>query len=139
MKSLLNSTSIATRRVVSARNLANGPKYYDDYCRDLVKSKDHASYVAGLLFPKDLRSVYFALHAYNVEIATIKDQIPRSTVQAGRIRFQFWKDVLQHIYSTGTLPPSNSQPVAHALCYNVQKYQLTSRWLERSLEARYSA
>ena len=110
---------------------------FDAYCLELVRSHDHEHYLSGLLMPKEYRGVYFAIHAFNVEIATIRDQIPRNSIQAGRIRFQFWRDSFQSIYSANGIDPANNQPVVHALNYYVHKYNLTSRWFERSLEARY--
>lgn len=109
---------------------------FDSYCQELVKNHDRESFLSGLLLPKELRGVYFAIHAFNVEIATIRDQIPRNSTQAGRIRFQFWRDSFQNIYNSHGIDPSNNQPVVHALNYYIHKYNLTSRWFERSLEAR---
>lgn len=110
----------------------------DGYCFDLVKRHDYESFLSGLLVPKKYRGVYFALRAFNVEIATIKDQVPRSQFQAGRIRFQFWKDVLSQIYSDQQcVAPSINHPIAKALEYYIPRYNLTSRWFERSVEARF--
>lgn len=109
---------------------------FDKYCLDQVKSHDHSGYLGGLLLPKEYRGVYYALHAYNIEIATIRDNIPRNSIQAGRIRFQFWRDTLQHIYGAQGLPATNNQPVVQAIDFYVRKYNLTSRWFERALEAR---
>ncbi len=106
------------------------------YCIDLVKKHDYESYLIGLLFPKQHRRAYFAIKAFNVEIATIRDQIPRNAQQAGRIRFQFWRDVISEI-NNKALAKHNNQPVALELAEHVPKYSLTTRWFERSIEARY--
>lgn len=108
----------------------------DSYCLELVRKHDYESFLAGLLIPKQHRNVYFAIRAFNVEIATIKDQIPRNQVQAGKIRFQFWKDVLQQIYTRKSLSLTINQPVAQALSHYIIKHDLTLRWFERTLEAR---
>lgn len=109
---------------------------FDKYCFDTVKTHNYEGFLCGLLLPKEYRGAYFAVHAFNVEIATIKDQVPRNSAQAGRIRFQFWKDVFHQIYFGKTLSPSNTQPVAQALNYYIPKHGLTLRWFERALEVR---
>ncbi len=103
---------------------------------ELVKKCDYENYLVGLLFPRNCRQAYFAVRAFNVEIAMIKDQIPRNTFHAGRIRFQFWNDTLDDIYSKDLKPKSLQHPVAQALSEAVISKELTRRWFERSLEAR---
>jgi len=108
------------------------------YCIDLVKKHDYESYLIGLLFPKQHRAAYFAIKAFNVEVATIRDQIPRNAQQAGRIRFQFWRDVLNDIQKNKSIAKHNNQPVALELAKHVVNYNLTIRWFERCVEARYN-
>ncbi len=110
----------------------------DDYCVELVKKHDFDSYLSGLLVPQTARAAYFAVKAFNVEIAMIKDQT-HGNAMAGRIRFQWWRDVLDEIYKggSGKAPPMvNSTPVAHALAIHIHTHNLTARWFERSLDAR---
>lgn len=107
----------------------------DRHCREMVKSQDYENYCIGLLVPKDARGAFYAIRAFNIEVATIKDQVRHNSLQAGRIRFQFWRDALRQIYQ-GKL--ESRHPVAEALLYYTQKHQLTKRWFERSLEARYA-
>lgn len=105
----------------------------DDYCMNLVKNNDFENYLAGLLIPKQYRGAYFAVRAYNVELATLKDQMNGNAV-AGRIRFQWWRDTIDEIYNKKE--SSHQQPVAYALSYYCNQHGLTKRWFERSLEAR---
>src|SRR5437868_4271317 len=65
----------------------------EQYCRDKVKQQDYEGYLIGLLFPRQYQSAYFALKAFNIEIATVRDQIPKNTNNIARLRFQFWRDV----------------------------------------------
>lgn len=111
---------------------------FDQYCFEAVKTHNYEGFLAGLLLPAQFRGAYYAIHAFNVEIATIKDQVPRNSAQAGKIRFQFWKDVFHQIYFEKKLSLSNNQPVAQALNYYIPKHDLTLRWFERALEVRYS-
>ena len=106
---------------------------------ELVKQHDFDNYLIGLLIPKYYRSSYFAIRAFNVEIATIKDQA-NNNVMAGRIRFQYWRDILNDIYNGKEFPLSTSmnQPVVYALYKSINELNLTLRWLQRTIEARQS-
>jgi NADH dehydrogenase [ubiquinone] 1 alpha subcomplex assembly factor 6 len=122
----------------SFRDLSLTKKHeFDLYCLNLVKSRDYENYLCGLLYPKFVQGLFFAIRAFNVEIATIKDQIPSNNIHAGRIRFQWWRDVLDGINVDKELPMSFNQPVAQALGYYIRKFDFQKRWLERSLESRY--
>lgn len=103
---------------------------------ELVKSKDYEGFLAGSLFPRAHRRAYYAVRSFNVEIATIRDQVPRAAQQAGRMRFQFWRDALTSLSEKKKLESFMRQPVAQELQYVVSKYNVNVRWLERSLEAR---
>lgn len=111
----------------------------DKYCMDLVKQHDFDNYLVGLLVPSQHRSAFFAIRAFNVEIATIKDQA-NNNVMAGRIRFQYWRDILDDIYSGKDFSSSTAmnQPVVYALYKHINELNLTSRWFQRSIEARQS-
>lgn len=141
-------TTIAVRRSLFCRSPAlargistgtNGGETVQkasSYSLDLVKTKDYEGYLVGLLFPAQHRRAYFAVRAFNVEIATIRDQVPRSALQAGRMRFQFWRDALTSLSDNRKLQSFMRQPVAQELEYLVSNYDVNVRWLERSLEAR---
>lgn len=114
----------------------------NDYCMNLVRTWDHENYMAGLLVPNKHRNAFFAIRAFNIEIAMIKDQIPRNTYHAGRIRIQFWKDALHGIYngeeSSGGFKVAHANvPIVKALEAAVKENGLTLRWFERALEGRY--
>lgn len=107
-----------------------------EYCVELVKKHDYQNFLAGHLFPAKIRHAYFAIRAFNVEIAMIKDQAHGNAL-TGRIRFQWWRDVLEEIYAdplSATQPP---QPVARVLKVLIPERQLSKRWFERSLDARW--
>lgn len=107
------------------------------YCVDIVKKNDIESYLTGLVLPQRFRAPFFALRAFNVEIASIKDQIPRNTRHAGRIRYQYWRDVLGEVYAeNGPIPSSLRNPVGALLAVHAKDSGLSQRWFERSLEAR---
>lgn len=67
--------------------------------------------------------------------------VNRNTVHAGRIRFQWWQDVIHDIYEGSAkdnlISSTNQTPVARALAYVIKKYNLSRCWFDRSLSARY--
>lgn len=46
--------------------------------------------------PKDSRQAYFAIRAFNIEIANIKGVV--KDPMRGRLRILWWKDVIKDIY-----------------------------------------
>lgn len=67
------------------------------YCANLVKQYDYENYLLGLLTPSECRDAYFAIRAFNIEIALIKDQT-NANPHASRMRFNWWRGVLEEIY-----------------------------------------
>uniref|UniRef100_A0A7N4V508 NADH:ubiquinone oxidoreductase complex assembly factor 6 n=1 Tax=Sarcophilus harrisii TaxID=9305 RepID=A0A7N4V508_SARHA len=78
----------------------------DLYCVELLRKRDYEGYLCCLLLPAEARSSAFALRAFNVELAQVKDSISQKTI--GQMRMQFWKKAVEDIYSDS--PPH--QPVA---------------------------
>jgi phytoene/squalene synthetase len=105
-------------------------------CVSLVKQHDFDSYLAGRLLPQKYRGPYFAVRAFHVELAQVKDQ-SRGNVMSGRMRFQFWRDSIEQVFSE-SLSSSPQTPVARALhCYK-QDFSQSQRFFVRAIDARYS-
>jgi len=83
-------------------------------CTEMVAKRDRTNYLAALMMPKAVQAQIFALLAFNVELASVRDQIERNAGTAGIYRLQFWKDAIDVIYgkNRGLVP---RQPVATAL------------------------
>jgi len=107
--------------------------------------------VCGLLMPKEAQKAYFALQAFNIELATIKDASARlrggaeNSTLAIQLKFQRWKDLIQGIYNDNnshttdshtSLESFASDPVACSLARAVHDKNLTRRFLERLVESR---
>ena len=135
-----------------------------DYCVDLVRNRDREGYLCGLLMPYKSRRSYFAIRAFNVELASIKDgSVSRQAGGAERdeaganmalkVRAQWWRDAIGQIYGDGD--PSGSShvgssddflanmiqstwknPVVRVLDHAVKESNLTRRFLERLIESR---
>ncbi len=124
------------RQCLSQRMSTLGKQFDSNkYCMNLVKQYDYENYLVGLLFPKGSRDAFFAIRAFNVELAVIKDQSNNNAL-AGRLRFQWWRELLEKVYSKDSMSMYEQQPVAQALAFSIQRHNLTARWFERSLEAR---
>lgn len=108
-------------------------------CLQIVKLHDFDSYLSGILLPKKYRGPYFAVRAFHVELAMIKDQ-SRKNLISGRMRFQFWRDNLEQIFSSAESNDMQLQaqaPVPRALRHYAKEFELPQRYFERALDARY--
>ena len=131
-----------------------------DYCVELVQQRDRESYLCGLLMPSSSRRSYFAVRAFNVELASIKDggvgrrlggnqfDAAGSSV-ALKIRSQWWREALDRIYGEDTAQEHEKDevlksmaisywrnPIVRVLNRAVHESNLTRRFLERLIEAR---
>ncbi|XP_049709934.1 NADH dehydrogenase (ubiquinone) complex I, assembly factor 6 isoform X2 [Elephas maximus indicus] len=119
---------------VSGRSLAatsgRGAPGTDLYCMELLRKRDYEGYLCSLLQPAESRSAVFALRAFNVELAQVKDSVSEKTI--GLMRMQFWKNTVEDIYCDN--PPQ--QPVAIELWKAVKRHNLTKRWLMKIVDER---
>lgn len=97
-----------------------------DIAADIVRTGDRDRYLADLFAPETARRHLFALHAFNVEVARIRETVSDPTLR--EIRLQFWRD--------GLLARSAEHPVARALAETVATYRLPAGSLDDLLEAR---
>jgi NADH dehydrogenase [ubiquinone] 1 alpha subcomplex assembly factor 6 len=130
------------------------------HCVSLVRERDKEGYrkyllfclptltvsqlflkVCGLLMPSP--RAYFALKAFNAEIAAIKDghrsqQRSEGASLAMQMRFQWWMDAIdQVIYGDADNNNSYSHsPVIRSLKHAHQEFDFTRRFIERLIESR---
>ncbi|HKS85166.1 MAG TPA: phytoene/squalene synthase family protein [Pseudolabrys sp.] len=62
------------------------------YCAELVREADHDRYLATLFAPAGKRPALFALYAFNVEIARVRDAAREAL--PGEIRLQWWREAI---------------------------------------------
>jgi phytoene synthase len=99
-------------------------------CADLLRRDDPDRYYACLFAPEDKRGALFALYAFSLELARIREIV--SEPMLGEIRMQWWRDAL-----AGDAPGEvNANPVAAALLQAVQTYHLPSQALIDLIEGR---
>jgi len=100
------------------------------HCEALVRAADRDRFLATLFAPRERRGALFALYAFNVEIARVREVV-RDPV-AGEIRLQWWSDVLAGDGS-GEI---EAHPVASALRASVARYGLPPERLQMTISAR---
>ncbi len=93
---------------------------------ETVRTHDRDRYLADLFIPEERRKHVLALHAFNAEVARVRDAVSEPAV--GEIRLQWWRDAL-----TGD---DGGHPVARALKETIAAFQLPVAALEQLIDAR---
>ena len=98
------------------------------HCEALVRAADKDRYLAGLFAPAPARRHLYALYAFAVEIARVREAVREPA--AGEIRLQWWRDAVggERIEAAGN-------PVAAALFDTVAQCALPSEPLIRLIDA----
>jgi len=100
------------------------------HCETLVREGDADRFFATLFAPADKRPYLFALYAFNLEIARIRESVREAL--PGEIRLQWWRDVLQGEARGDAL----ANPVAAALIETIDTFRLPSQALVDLIDAR---
>jgi phytoene synthase len=101
-----------------------------DACAALVRAHDPDRYVACLFAPRALQGPLFALYAFSLEIARVRERV--SEPMPGEIRHQWWREIL----SCGGARDGADHPVALALKATLRRYNLPPEPLLSLIEAR---
>lgn len=100
------------------------------HCAALVREADRDRYLATLFAPAKHREALFALYAFNVEIARVRD-LAREPMP-GEIRLQWWREVLGGERQS----EARAHPVAAALRETLMRYKLSETPLIGLIDAR---
>jgi phytoene synthase len=100
------------------------------YCEALVRAGDPDRYFATLFAPADKRPHLFALYAFSLEVARVRDAV--SEALTGEIRLQWWRDTLQG-EARGDV---RANPVAAALDLAIVTFRLPRQALVDLIDAR---
>jgi phytoene/squalene synthetase len=76
------------------------------FCADRVRRLDPDRYLSSLFAPDETRPALLALYAFNLEIATIGDNVSETLI--GQMRLQWWRDALVKLTA--------GDDVGHGLC-----------------------
>jgi phytoene synthase len=100
------------------------------YCEQLVRAADKDRFLASLFAPADRRWPLFALYAFNVEIARVRELVHEPL--AGEVRLRWWRDGLEGRTQGEML----ANPVADALLNTIARFKLPTEHLVGLIEAR---
>jgi phytoene synthase len=100
-----------------------------EHCAALVREADRDRYLATLFAPAQHRDALFALYAFNVEIAHVRD-LAREPMP-GEIRLQWWREVL----SGERGGEAAAHPVAAALLATLQQHNFVATPLLELIDA----
>lgn len=76
----------------------------------MVRERDYAAYLTHIAYPRRLQPHFFALRAFYIELASLKDSLSNELV--GRVRMQWWRDAIEGVYDVrcGYSLPQNRPP-----------------------------
>jgi 15-cis-phytoene synthase len=100
------------------------------YCAEMVRSAHRDRFIATLFAPAHNRDALYALYAFDVEVAQVRDRAREAA--PGEIRLQWWREVL-HGERHGEAMAS---PVAASLVRTIEAHRLPVNAILALLEAR---
>src|SRR5690349_12532244 len=100
-----------------------------DHCEELVRAHDKDRFLATLFASAAQRAPLFALYAFDLEIAQIRDRAREP--MPGEIRLQWWREVLSGERSG----EAAAHPVAAALTETIARFSLPKERLIELTEA----
>ena len=98
---------------------------------DLVRRYDHDRFLASLFAPAGLRPAIWALLAFNLEIARVREVVSQPVI--GQIRLQWWRDALDEIY---TGKPPRRHEVVEPLAAAIAAHGLTRTHFDTMIDGR---
>ena len=100
------------------------------HCEALVRAADRERFLTALFAPAEYRMALFALYAFNIEIARVREAV-RDPL-AGEIRLQWWSDAL----AGAARGDADANPVVSALTATVTRFHLPVETLRAVVAAR---
>jgi phytoene synthase len=100
------------------------------HCENLVRAGDKDRWLASLFAPADRRPALYALYAFNLEIARVRE-LAREPM-AGEIRLQWWRETI----AGGRREEASAHPVAAALMPTMARHGLAAATFADLIEAR---
>jgi 15-cis-phytoene synthase len=102
------------------------------HCEALVRAADKDRFLAALFAPAERRRALFALYAFNLEVARVREMVHEPL--AGEVRLQWWRDVL----AGERAEEAGGHPVASAVIEVMRDYRLPVQSFDELIEARRS-
>ncbi|HEV2673207.1 MAG TPA: phytoene/squalene synthase family protein [Aliidongia sp.] len=98
---------------------------------ELVRRHDHDRFLASLFMPAARRPAVWALLAFNLEIARVREAVSQPII--GQIRLQWWRDALDEIY---TGKPPRRHEVVEPLAAAIEAHRLTRLHFDTLIDGR---
>lgn len=102
-------------------------------CGREVRRFDNDRFMTVLFAPAAAREALFALYAFNLEIAQIRERVKEPLL--GEMRLTWWSEAIGAIYAGRSVPP---QPVTVALAAAIHRHGLSRASFDRLLTARHA-
>ncbi|KAI8817577.1 isoprenoid synthase domain-containing protein [Fimicolochytrium jonesii] len=103
-----------------------------NYVTTLLQKHDYDNYLASLFVPARSRDAVWAVRAFNVETALIRESVKDSLL--GKARIQWWRDAVDDVFAGR--PPNH--PVTLMLAQALETAPLSKSWFKRMLTERES-
>lgn len=116
--------------MTTAASSSADPAWSFAHCEALLREGDRDRYFATLFAPAEKRPFLFALYAFSLEVARVRDSV--SDPMPGEIRLQWWRDALQGEIRGNV----RANPVAAALDDTIVKFRLPRQGLVDLVDAR---
>jgi 15-cis-phytoene synthase len=100
------------------------------HCEALVRAADRDRFLAALFAPAEHRNALFALYAFNLEVARIREVVREP--MAGEIRLQWWSDLFAGVGRS----EAEAHPVAAAVLASMARYRLPTERFEAIIATR---
>ena len=101
------------------------------YCGELVRNGDHDRFLTALFAAGPAREHLFALYAFNLEVARIRDMVSEPLL--GEIRLQWWREGIDAIYAGQGV---RAHPVLQGLDVTIQQCGLPRMPFDTLIDAR---
>ncbi len=100
------------------------------HCEAEVRAADYDRWLSGLFAPAALRPHLYALYAYSLEVARVRDIV--SEPMLGEVRHQWWRDAING-QARGAV---GGNPVAAAVLDTMARFKLPAKALVDLIDAR---
>ncbi len=102
------------------------------YCIDLTRKGDYHHYLCNLFSQQPARDAMWAIRAFNIETSSIQEVTTQDTI--AKMRFEFWKDLVDRSFDLKPFEHPVSQQLSHVLSSG--DIQLSKSWFKRILRER---
>ena len=101
---------------------------FSAYCKEQIRRFDRDRYLCALFAPAEAQDRLFALYAFNVEIARVREIVSEPVI--GQMRLQWWRDTIAEMAAGKVRAHPTAQALARALAERSVRPELFEQLLE---------